>query len=122
MAGFVFAPGPGWLWIAAAGIGVAWAAILSLPYAIIVNSVPPAKVGVYLGIHNIFLVVPQLVARSPLSRCRPPQSVAAPGREGLGGNSAFPGIVQQPDRQRSEEGRVGNGGVSTCSSRWSPCH
>ena len=62
MAGFVLAPGPEWLWIAAAGIGVAWAAILSLPYAIIVNSVPPGKVGVYLGIHNIFLVVPQLVA------------------------------------------------------------
>ena len=62
MAGFVLAPGPEWLWIAAAGIGVAWAAILSLPYAIIVNRVPPGKVGVYLGIHNIFLVVPQLVA------------------------------------------------------------
>ena len=62
MAGFVLAPGPEWLWIAAAGIGVAWAAILSLPYAIIVNAVPPGKVGVYLGIHNIFLVIPQLVA------------------------------------------------------------
>lgn len=62
MAGFVLAPGPEWLWIAAAGIGAAWAAILSLPYAIIVNAVPPGKVGVYLGIHNIFLVIPQLVA------------------------------------------------------------
>jgi len=62
MAGFVLAPGPEWLWVAATGIGVAWAAILSLPYAIIVNAVPPGKVGVYLGIHNIFLVVPQLVA------------------------------------------------------------
>lgn len=62
MAGFVLAPGPEWLWVAAAGIGVAWAAILSLPYAIIVNAVPPGKVGVYLGIHNIFLVIPQLVA------------------------------------------------------------
>ncbi|SBV34007.1 Major Facilitator Superfamily transporter [uncultured Sphingopyxis sp.] len=62
MAGFVFASGPAWLWIAAVGIGIAWAAILSLPYAIIVNAVPAGKVGVYLGIHNIFLVVPQLVA------------------------------------------------------------
>ncbi len=62
MAGFVLAPSPQWLWIAAAGIGVAWGAILSLPYAIIVNAVPPAKVGVYMGIHNIFLVIPQLVA------------------------------------------------------------
>ncbi len=62
MAGFVLAPGPEWLWVAATGIGAAWAAILSLPYAIIVNAVPPGKVGVYLGIHNIFLVIPQLVA------------------------------------------------------------
>jgi maltose/moltooligosaccharide transporter len=62
MAGFVLIPDPDWLWIAAVGIGLAWAAILSLPYAIIVNAVPPAKVGVYLGIHNIFLVIPQLVA------------------------------------------------------------
>lgn len=62
MAGFVFAPDAQWLWVAAVGIGIAWAAILSLPYAIIVNAVAPAKVGVYLGIHNIFLVVPQLVA------------------------------------------------------------
>ena len=62
MAGFVLAPGAEWLWVAAVGIGIAWAAILSLPYAIIVNAVPAGKVGVYLGIHNIFLVVPQLVA------------------------------------------------------------
>ena len=62
MAGFVLIPDPDWLWLAAVGIGLAWAAILSLPYAIIVNAVPPTKVGVYLGIHNIFLVIPQLVA------------------------------------------------------------
>lgn len=62
MAGFVLIPDPDYLWLAAVGVGLAWAAILSLPYAIIVNAVPPAKVGVYLGIHNIFLVVPQLVA------------------------------------------------------------
>jgi maltose/moltooligosaccharide transporter len=62
MAGFVLIPDPRWLWLSSLGIGLAWAAILSLPYAIIVNSVPPAKVGVYLGIHNVFLVIPQLVA------------------------------------------------------------
>ena len=62
MAGFVALPDPGLLWMAAIGIGLAWAAVLSLPYAIIVNAVAPEKVGVYLGIHNIFLVVPQLVA------------------------------------------------------------
>lgn len=62
MAGFVLIPDPRWLWLSSLGIGIAWAAILSLPYAIIVNAVPAAKVGVYLGIHNVFLVVPQLVA------------------------------------------------------------
>lgn len=62
MAGFVVIPDSRWLWLSSLGIGLAWAAILSLPYAIIVNAVPAAKVGVYLGIHNIFLVIPQLVA------------------------------------------------------------
>ena len=62
MAGLVLIPDARWLWLSSAGIGLAWAAVLSLPYAIIVNAVRPEKVGVYLGIHNIFLVVPQLVA------------------------------------------------------------
>lgn len=62
MSGFMLAPASPFLWLAPVGIGFAWAAILSLPYAIIVSAVPPEKVGVYLGIHNIFLVVPQLVA------------------------------------------------------------
>ncbi|MBB5706408.1 MFS transporter [Sphingopyxis panaciterrulae] len=62
MAGFVILPDPDLLWLASLGIGLAWAAVLSLPYAIIVGAVAPGKVGVYLGIHNIFLVVPQLVA------------------------------------------------------------
>lgn len=62
MAGLVLIPDPGLLWLSSVGIGLAWAAILSLPYAIIVNAVAPEKVGVYLGIHNIFLVIPQLVA------------------------------------------------------------
>jgi maltose/moltooligosaccharide transporter len=62
MAGFVLIADAQWLWLSSLGIGLGWAAILSLPYAIIVNAVPPEKVGVYLGIHNVFLVIPQLVA------------------------------------------------------------
>jgi maltose/moltooligosaccharide transporter len=62
MMGFVTLPDARLLWLASVGIGLAWAAVLSLPYAIIVNAVAPEKVGVYLGIHNIVLVVPQLVA------------------------------------------------------------
>src|SRR3546814_9242521 len=56
MAGFVILPDPDLLWLASLGIGLAWAAVLSLPYAIIVGAVMPGQVGVYLGIHNIFLV------------------------------------------------------------------
>lgn len=64
--GIITVPSPAWLWVPALGIGAAWASILSAPYAIVANSVPPSKVGVYMGIHNIFLVLPQLVAASLL--------------------------------------------------------
>ena len=55
-----------WLLASMVGVGFAWASILSLPYALLSNSVPPAKMGVYMGIFNIFIVIPQLVAASML--------------------------------------------------------
>jgi maltose/moltooligosaccharide transporter len=54
------------LWLPAIGVGVAWAAILSLPYAMLSDGVPARKMGVYMGIHNIFIVLPQLVAAATL--------------------------------------------------------
>jgi maltose/moltooligosaccharide transporter len=48
-------------WLPAAAIGIAWASILSLPYAIVASASPASKMGVNMGIHNLFLVVPQLV-------------------------------------------------------------
>ena len=48
------------------GVGIAWASILSLPYALLTNSLPIRKVGVYMGIFNFFIVIPQLVAASVL--------------------------------------------------------
>jgi len=60
----VFLGDPLWLTVSMLGIGVAWAAVLSLPYAMLADALPPAKRGVYMGIHNIFLVLPQLVAAS----------------------------------------------------------
>ena len=54
------------LWLPAIGIGIAWAAILSLPYAMLSDGVPARKMGVYMGIHNIFIVLPQLVAAATL--------------------------------------------------------
>jgi maltose/moltooligosaccharide transporter len=48
------------------GVGIAWASILSLPYALLSNNLPSHKMGVYMGIFNFFIVIPQLVAASVL--------------------------------------------------------
>ena len=48
------------------GVGFAWASIVSMPYAILANAVPGRKMGVYMGVFNIFIVVPQLVAATIL--------------------------------------------------------
>ncbi len=45
-----------------AGVGVAWASILSVPYAILAGSLPPGRTGVYMGIFNFFIVIPEIVA------------------------------------------------------------
>ncbi len=57
---------PRLLWLSMIGVGVAWASIVSLPYAMLAGSVPAKKMGVYMGIFNIFIVVPQLVAATLL--------------------------------------------------------
>jgi maltose/moltooligosaccharide transporter len=44
------------------GIGVAWASILSVPYAILAGCLPSGKVGVYMGIFNFFIVTPEIIA------------------------------------------------------------
>ncbi|TMJ11434.1 MAG: SLC45 family MFS transporter [Alphaproteobacteria bacterium] len=43
------------------GIGIAWASILAMPYAILASSLPQRKLGIYMGLFNIFVVVPQLL-------------------------------------------------------------
>ena len=43
------------------GVGFAWASILAMPYAILAGSIPPAKMGIYMGIFNFFIVFPQIV-------------------------------------------------------------
>jgi maltose/moltooligosaccharide transporter len=57
---------PRWLLASMVGVGFAWASILSLPYALLSDNVPAAKMGVYMGIFNFFIVIPQLVAASVL--------------------------------------------------------
>lgn len=53
---------PEMLLVSMLGIGLAWASILSMPYAILAGSLPPSKMGVYMGIFNFFIVIPQIVA------------------------------------------------------------
>lgn len=65
-AGFVLIDDPVLLWIPIIGIGLAWASIMSAPYAMLSSAVPPGKMGVYMGIHNLFLVIPQMVAATIL--------------------------------------------------------
>jgi maltose/moltooligosaccharide transporter len=57
---------PHWLLLSMAGVGFAWASILSLPYALLADTVPARKMGVYMGIFNFFIVIPQLLAASVL--------------------------------------------------------
>ena len=44
------------------GVGIAWASTLSMPYAILAGSLPPRKTGVYMGIFNFFIVIPEITA------------------------------------------------------------
>jgi len=57
---------PQWLLLSMVGVGFAWASILSLPYALLSDSLPAGKMGVFMGIFNFFIVIPQLVAASLL--------------------------------------------------------
>lgn len=49
------------LWIPMIGVGFAWASILAMPYAMLINTIPMHKMGVFMGIFNFFIVIPQIV-------------------------------------------------------------
>jgi maltose/moltooligosaccharide transporter len=57
---------PHWLVVSMAGLGIAWAGLLTLPYAILSSVVPYRKMGVYMGMFNFFLVIPQIIAAAVL--------------------------------------------------------
>ena len=63
---FMFIQEPSLLIWPMIGVGFAWASILSLPYAMLSTSVPSHKMGVYMGIFNFFIVIPQFLAASVL--------------------------------------------------------
>jgi maltose/moltooligosaccharide transporter len=61
-----FITDPNWLWASMVGVGIAWASILSVPYAMLAGSLPADKMGYYMGVFNFFIVIPQIVAGTML--------------------------------------------------------
>jgi maltose/moltooligosaccharide transporter len=53
---------PMWLLLSMVGVGMAWASILAMPYAILTDALPSSKFGIYMGIFNFFIVLPQILA------------------------------------------------------------
>ena len=61
-----YVPSPQYLIVSFALVGIAWASILSMPYALLASCVEAKKMGVYMGIFNMFIVIPQIVAATLL--------------------------------------------------------
>ncbi len=61
-----FIKDPNLLILSMLGVGIAWASILAMPYAILTGSLPQNKMGTYMGIFNFFIVIPQILAASIL--------------------------------------------------------
>jgi maltose/moltooligosaccharide transporter len=59
---------PWMLLIAFSGVGIAWASILSMPYAMLSSALPAERMGVYMGIFNFFIVIPQILVAIVISR------------------------------------------------------
>ncbi len=62
LASFVWVRNPHWLLLSMLGVGIGWASILSLPYTLLADHLPAEKMGIYMGIFNFFIVIPQLLA------------------------------------------------------------
>ena len=58
---FIFIANKWMLFLSMAGVGIAWASILSMPYVILSTAVPASRMGVYMGVFNLFIVIPQIV-------------------------------------------------------------
>lgn len=56
-----FIKDPAMLTYSMIGVGLAWASILAMPYVILSGSIPPGKLGIYMGIFNFFITIPQII-------------------------------------------------------------
>ncbi|MCR6720721.1 MAG: hypothetical protein NVV59_10600 [Chitinophagaceae bacterium] len=63
---FYFFKNPDWLLLSMVGVGFAWCSILAMPYAMLTQALPARKMGVFMGIFNFFIVIPQILAASLL--------------------------------------------------------
>lgn len=61
-----FIKDPNMLLLSMVGVGIAWASILSMPYAMLAGALPAKKMGYFMGVFNFFIVIPQLVAATIL--------------------------------------------------------
>ena len=61
MLSLYFVKDPDFLVVSMIGVGIAWASILAMPYAILAGSIPSGKMGIYMGIFNFFIVIPQII-------------------------------------------------------------
>ncbi len=61
-----FVTSPNQLLVSMVGVGIAWASILAMPYAILTGSLPADKMGYFMGVFNFFIVIPQIVAATIL--------------------------------------------------------
>lgn len=57
-----FANSPSFLLFSMVGVGIAWASILAMPYAMLAGALPAHKMGVYMGIFNFFITIPQIIS------------------------------------------------------------
>jgi maltose/moltooligosaccharide transporter len=53
---------PAMLYVAMGMVGIAWASILSMPYSMLAGCIPDGKIGIYMGIFNFFIVLPEIIA------------------------------------------------------------
>lgn len=58
---FAIIPSASMLWIPMIGIGIAWGSILAMPYAMLASSIPARKMGIFMGLFNMSITLPQIV-------------------------------------------------------------
>ncbi len=61
LASVPYLPTPNMLMLSMVGVGIAWASILSMPYAMLASAIPEGKMGVFMGLFNLFIVIPQVL-------------------------------------------------------------